>query len=226
VERDLDRHAADRGTQRKGKVTDKVVIPQAATESVKSSTSQVQMKQRTKGQSVENNQKVKDITRSNQASQQKSRPAIEIKKSKTSVPKKSNSEHLIKNRRHSEAKKLTDADGINMEQLPSSRRVEPDCMNPLGVTQRDNRAERRMRDELTSRCSGYGSNQNRPLRLVVLVMGAIRIILFAGVHGGTDLRAVLLTIIVLLNSQGDNTDSQVTLISTRVMVRTFDQVGI
>ena len=68
-------------------------------------------------------------------------------------------------------------------------------------------------------------------------MGAIRIILFAGIHGGTVLRVVHLTIIVLLNSQGDdigldatfpfpNTDSLISLISTRMMVKTFDQVEI
>ena len=68
-------------------------------------------------------------------------------------------------------------------------------------------------------------------------MGAIRIVFFAGIHGGTVLRVVHLTNIVLLNSQGDdiglyatfrfpNTDNLVSLISTRVMVKTSDQVEI
>ena len=68
-------------------------------------------------------------------------------------------------------------------------------------------------------------------------MGAIRIILFTGIHGGTVLRVVHLTNIVLLNSQGDdidldatfrfpNTDNLVSLISTTVMVKTSDQVEI
>jgi len=68
-------------------------------------------------------------------------------------------------------------------------------------------------------------------------MGAIRIVLFAGIHGGTVLRVVHLTIVVLPNSQGDdigldatfpfpNTDSLMSLISTRVMMKTSDQVEI
>jgi len=68
-------------------------------------------------------------------------------------------------------------------------------------------------------------------------MGAISIVLFAGIHGGTVLRVVHPTNIVLLNSQGDdigldatfripNTDNLVSLISTRVTVKTSDQVEI
>ena len=57
---DLDQQGVDRGTQRKGKVTDKVMKPQAITESVNS----IQAK----------------------------------RQSKTSLPKKSNDGHLIKNR--------------------------------------------------------------------------------------------------------------------------------
>jgi len=68
VERDLDQHAAGRRTQRKGKVADKVMIPQSATESVKSITSQIQKKQQTKGQTVKNKQKMKEISRSKQTS--------------------------------------------------------------------------------------------------------------------------------------------------------------
>ena len=73
VERDLDQHVTDRRTQRKGKV---------ATEFVKSITSQIQKKQQKKGQSVENNQNMNEISRSKQASPQKSQPATEIRKSK------------------------------------------------------------------------------------------------------------------------------------------------
>ena len=132
VERGLGQHAADRRIQRKVKIADKVMIPQSTTESVKSITSQIQKKQQTKGQSVKNKQKMKEIARSKQASPQKSQSAIEVKKPYTSMPKKSNSEHLIKNKRHTEAKKLARADRTNREQPPPSTRVKPDCMNPLG----------------------------------------------------------------------------------------------
>jgi len=132
VERGLGQHAADRRIQRKVKIADKVMIPQFTTESVKSITSQIQKKQQTKGQSVKNKQKMKEIARSKQASPQKSQSAIEVKKPYTSMPKKSNSEHLIKNKRHTEAKKLARADRTNREQPPPSTRVKPDCMNPLG----------------------------------------------------------------------------------------------
>jgi len=68
-------------------------------------------------------------------------------------------------------------------------------------------------------------------------MRAVRIVLFTEIHGGTVLRVVHRTITVLLNSQGDvvgldatflfpNTDSQVSLISMRELMRTSDQVGI
>ena len=132
VERDLRQHAADRRIQRKVKIADKVMIPQSTTESVKSITSQIQKKQ-TKGQSVKDKQKMKEISRSKQASPQKSQWAIEVKKPNTSMPKKASNEHLIKNRRHTEAKKLAYADRTNREQPPPSRRVKPDCMNHLGV---------------------------------------------------------------------------------------------
>jgi len=113
---------------------------------------------------VKNKQKMKEISRSKQASPQKSQSAIEVKKPKTSMPKKSNSERLIKNRRHTEAKKLARADKTNREQPQPSRRVKPDCINPLGVIQRDSQTEGRIRDELESRWSGYESNQDRSLR--------------------------------------------------------------
>jgi len=83
--------------------------------SVQSITSKIQKEQQTKGQSVENKQKMKEISPSKQASSQKSQSAIEVKKPNTSMPKKSDSEHLIKNKKHTEAKKLAHADRTNRE---------------------------------------------------------------------------------------------------------------